>query len=138
MQEVQLYYRRYRGYSFTTANAANAAVPELVSRAVVFKCIKPIEASCMNDRRCRRYSCTWIWYRNVSIQVYEPHRCILQGWHQMQEVKLYYRKYRRYSCTTGDTAVLQQMQQTQLYLILVQGLQYSMYISHRRFLHAYE
>ena len=64
MQEVALYYRRYRRCSCTTANAANAAVPKFGTGTSVFKCICPIDASYRNDstcrkyRRYRRYSCT--------------------------------------------------------------------------------
>ena len=125
MQQVQLYYRRYRRYSCTTGGAGDTAVPNFGTGTVVFKCISPIDAYYRNGsrcrryscttastavlqetqdmqlyyRRCRRYSCTWIWYRDGSIQVYKPHRHILKEWQQMQEAQLYYRRCRRYSCT---------------------------------------
>ena len=143
MQEVQLYYRRYRRYSCTTtnaavpnfgtgtfkcispidvssgmaadaggrtvlqevqdiqlytANAANAAVPNFGTGTTIFKFLNPIYVSRRNGsrfrrlktvlhevqemqlyyRRCRRHSCSWIWYKNSSIHVYEPHRRIMQ------------------------------------------------------------
>ena len=65
-----MYYRRY---SCTTANAANAAVANFGTGMTVFKCITPTDLSYRNDSKCRRYSCTYIWYRNCGIQVYEPH-----------------------------------------------------------------
>ena len=53
--------------------------------------------------------------------MYKPHRRIMQEWQQMHE---------QGSTTggtggSGDTAVLQLMQEKQLYLNLVQGQQYS-------------
>ena len=154
MQEVQLYYRMYRRCSCTTGGAGCTAVPGCGTRKAVFKCTSPIDISYRNGsrcrryscttaatavlqeiqemqlyyRRCRRYSCTWIWYRKCGIQVYKPDRRILQEWHQMHEVQLYYMRYRRYSCTTGGaggTAVLQEVQEVQLYLDFVQERRYS-------------
>ena len=51
MQEVQLYYRRYRRYSCTTTNAA---VPNFGTGTAVFKCISHIDASYRNDSKCRK------------------------------------------------------------------------------------
>ena len=55
-QEVKLHYMRYRKYSCiqTTANAANAAVPNFGIGTTIFKCMTPIDVSCRNGSRCRR------------------------------------------------------------------------------------
>ena len=87
MQEVQLYYRRYRRYSCNTTNAANASVPNFGTERAVFKCMSPIDVLCRNESKCRRYSCT--------------------------------------TGGTRDAAVLQEVQEAQLYLDLVQEQQYS-------------
>ena len=51
IQQSQLYYRRYRRYSCTTADAA---VPKFGTGTAVFKCISPIDPSYRNDSKCRK------------------------------------------------------------------------------------
>ena len=141
MQEVQLYYRRYKRCSCTTgctgdtavndcntAKAANAIVPTFGTGKTVFKCMSPIDVLCRNESKCRRYSCTTGGAGGTVVAGFGTRTAVFMCMSPIDVSCRNDSKLRRISCTTGDTgvtAVLQQMQHTQLFLILVKGRRYS-------------
>ena len=78
VQEMQLYLDLVQGRHYSSAEALLMYSAGMTADTGSTAVLQEVQEVQLYNRRCRRYRCTWILYRNDGIHVYSSNKRILQ------------------------------------------------------------